>query len=68
MEKTTFFCDRSLPSALLSINDGYQERLELDIAPTEQDVILSKPWLTQHNPNIDWTTKANLSSGPQIRL
>jgi hypothetical protein len=28
----------------------------MDIAPIEQDVILGKPWLTQHNPNIDWTT------------
>jgi Retroviral aspartyl protease len=34
----------------------YWERLDFEVAPLgDHDLILGKPWLTRHNPHIDWT-------------
>lgn len=47
-----------LPSAPLTIS-SLTETLTLAVLPLSgYDAILGMPWLVQHNPNIDWKTKA----------
>lgn len=46
-------CDRVL-MARLTGPGNYKEHIKLDVAPIGYDIILGKPWLTAHNPNIDW--------------
>ena len=35
-------------------NNGWKKRVWLDVARVGYDVILGKPWLTKHNPDINW--------------
>lgn len=42
-------------SVSYSIGSFYDSRRFL-IAPITHDIVLGKPWLTRHNPNIDWET------------
>ncbi|CAD6974131.1 unnamed protein product [Tilletia controversa] len=38
-------------------SDTRSETLQLAVAPLKHaDVILGRPWLSRHNPDIDWTT------------
>ena len=48
------FSQAMLPAARLKCQ-GHQEKLSLDIIDLHgYDAILGKPWLTKHNPEIDW--------------
>jgi hypothetical protein len=47
-----------VPGAKIII-DGFECRRDLLVTPLEgYDVILGKPWLTQYNPDVDWTANA----------
>src|SRR4051812_23167114 len=53
-DKTTLPVKNFIPLAKLEIQD-HTETINLDALPLEgNDVILGKPWLRKHNPNIDW--------------
>ncbi len=50
-----------LPAASFKIG-VYGENLDLVLAQIDAfDLILGKPWLTKHNPTIDWTTNTIIS-------
>ena len=36
--------------------DSFSDSRRFLIAPTAHDIVLGKPWLTRHNPSIDWET------------
>ena len=45
---------RMLPHAQMRLQ-GHQEKIDLDVIDLQgYDAILGKPWLTKHNPHIDW--------------
>jgi hypothetical protein len=47
-------CNKEARAIKLQIGE-YHERINLKVAPIpHHDVILGKPWLTLHNPTIDW--------------
>jgi hypothetical protein len=48
-------CDSYLP-VVLKGSQGWKEAISLDVSHIGYDVILGKPWLTKHNPDIDWRT------------
>ena len=51
---TESHCGQRLQQAQIQIS-GWRERLDLDVTPLrDYDVVLGKPWLTQHNPQVDW--------------
>ena len=41
---------------ILRDHDTFEEKFCMDVAPIRYDVILGKPWFTEFNPTIDWTT------------
>ena len=41
---------------ILRDHDKFEEKFCMDVAPIRYDVILGKPWFTEFNPKIDWTT------------
>ena len=50
-----------LPSSSFSVGT-YTETLDLVLAQIDAfDLILGKPWLTKHNPHIDWSTNTILT-------
>jgi hypothetical protein len=50
-----------LPAASFKVG-VYGENLDLVLAQIDAfDLILGKPWLTKHNPTIDWTTNTIIS-------
>src|SRR4051794_6272478 len=53
-DKTTLDVDRFAANIKLEIQD-HTDTLDLDVLPLEgNDIILGKPWLRKHNPDIDW--------------
>src|SRR3954449_5367825 len=53
-DKTTLDVNQAAPRIELQIQD-HTDTLDLDVLPLEgNDIILGKPWLRKHNPNIDW--------------
>src|SRR4051794_30376195 len=53
-DKTTLPVKYFTPLAKLEIQN-HTEIIDLDTLPLEgNDVILGKPWLQKHNPDIDW--------------
>ena len=53
--KNMELCDQNL-FAKLERPDGVIDNLPLGVLTLGYDIVLGKPWLTKHNPHIDWTT------------
>ena len=67
---TVYHCQEAITTAALKIGP-YQEKVRFYVLPLQgHDMILGRPWLQQHNPDIDWIqdTLTMNHMGHQIKL
>jgi hypothetical protein len=59
------WCLTHVPHGRIQIGSFKEELLDLRVTALDHcDVILGKPWLTKHNPDIDWRTNKVFISTP----
>lgn len=59
------WCTNHVPHGRIQIG-SFKEELDLDVTTLDHcDVILGKPWLTKHNPEINWKTNKVFISTPE---
>src|SRR4051794_25451824 len=67
-DKTTLSVNHFAPLVDLEIQD-HTEILDLDTLPLEgNDIILGKPWLRKHNPDIDWKKNEIIIKGTNKKV